>query len=1602
MKNDKKKAGNRGHDKSPKGVKDGLGGAEAKLYYNQETGATNFPAWSERQILKIKAKLGAHVEDSIIKGKWIPRKFVADELNINYDGEEDEARSEGGDTEGDGEGSNSSSSASSNMSAGGSRRRSAATTSSRSQSISARAELEKMLKEKHYEEAIKVHAKKVSDDRDACEKYCGDLLLDINPDSLALIQCQERYETVKNDLVKLFMLIREVHVTRRSKDPQLDKLRKENRLVALAQGQWESLAQYRKRFEREYAEAKEMGAEVGTEQTRVFKFVDSISRAKYGGYVSRLMQDRALCKGDSDIFPKSIAECCDAAVAYAKADRSPHEKQISVIYNTVSDKGKTKAGNSSQGSHGKDSNGGSAGGGKPSDKSTKRVVICWSCNQEGHIKRDCPMEKDIDDAVDEELAAETESDLKPVKKAGKRKGHQYFTVNVAKVCGLPIYTKWIVILDSGANVSGVNNPDLLSDIRKNSSQEPISGIEGGEFVPEWEGDLVELGMTVKYDKRFAANIVALSSMRDTADNVYFCKEQDQFEVYIDSNCFAFERYNGVYVCDLKPERVKGTVLVTTAVKNEAMFSPREVKAARGVRELMMIRGLTSMSEMQRLLMSGAILNCPYTEQDVVRAQQIYGPDIASLKGKTKRSKGKRVLIDTLSWRPIRAVQVMLVDLFCVCGVWFLLSLTTPLKMLMVTHLPEGKRMAGVFTALMAHIDAYKGRMFQIAGIRSDGEGAIVAIRDRIERLGVHVDVVSKEEHVPEVERYIGICKERCRGIIHSLPFRLSRILVVWLVYYVVIRVNQSLFDKTPGAVPPFCNFKLRKIDHEIDYRIGFGEYVQVHEDNGNYQNSMMARTTGAIALCPTGNLSGSVKFLSLSTWKVITRDKWTEVPMPQDVVLKLNAMAANDATPIPRELVFQYRERDVPIVMETPAGEPVGYAMRDPDDVLSQIGVEDGVISETDEQDPDPVFETGVDSGVRKASDSEPEPQIEQEPSEQAEDLVEQESVDDVEDTVLEPEHEQNVRRSSRAGLPVDYKALNRRGYEGALRGRVTYYTMASDRVKTSKYLSKALDKGLNSRMHMFHISVKEALKRMPKAAVKSIVKEVINVWGNGKNMHPVSMKSLTMRQRRSIIRSCMFLKEKFLPTGDFEKLKSRLVALGNMQDESLYSEEETSSPTVSLLAVYTLAAVGKSEKRVFKTLDVVGAYLKSDIGEKEVLVMLDKFTARVLAKVAPEVKPFLTDKEELVVRLDSALYGCVQSAKQWYKEISSFLVSIGLERNRMDDCIFNKTTLGGKQLTVLLHVDDMMMSCVDEGAIDEVIDQLKEKYVDVTVCDDQKALPFLGMVFDFTDPVKLRITMDKYVEDVLKLYKVSGYAKTPAGADLFEVDEVSSQLDEEKAEYFHSRVAKLLYLAKRVRPELLPAVIFLTTRVNCATEQDWNKLERVLKYLNKYPKLGIGLSVGEPMCVIGYIDASFGVHADYKSHTGAMVSVGGGPVVCDSSKQKTNAKSSYEAELMGATDGSNSLFFVRNLLIEQGYKLGAAKLYQDNQSALASLKNGKPTSKRSRHINIRYFYLKDKVDTGELELEYLATDEMIADILTKPLQGEKFKFLRGKLLNFD
>ena len=207
-------------------------------------------------------------------------------------------------------------------------------------------------------------------------------------------------------------------------------------------------------------------------------------------------------------------------------------------------------------------------------------------------------------------------------------------------------------------------------------------------------------------------------------------------------------------------------------------------------------------------------------------------------------------------------------------------------------------------------------------------------------------------------------------------------------------------------------------------------------------------------------------------------------------------------------------------------------------------------------------------------------------------------------------------------------------------------------------------------------------------------------------------------------------------------------------------------------------------------------------------------------------------------------------------------------------------------------------------------------------------------MVFDFSQEGKCRITMDGYMEDLMAVCEdIKGNAKTPASDDLFKINEDDELLNKGEREYFHSLTAKFLYLAKRVRPDILTAVSFLVKRVTQPTREDMRKLERLVRYVRGTEEMGIILEASVNMGVYGYIDASYGVHEDMKSHSGCVIGIGRGPVYAKSGTQKINTKSSSEAELVALSDHSNQVIWMRNFLLDQGYDVGASTVYQDNQS---------------------------------------------------------------------
>ena len=252
---------------------------------------------------------------------------------------------------------------------------------------------------------------------------------------------------------------------------------------------------------------------------------------------------------------------------------------------------------------------------------------------------------------------------------------------------------------------------------------------------------------------------------------------------------------------------------------------------------------------------------------------------------------------------------------------------------------------------------------------------------------------------------------------------------------------------------------------------------------------------------------------------------------------------------------------------------------------------------------------------------------------------------------------------------------------------------------------------------------------------------------------------------------------------------------------------------------------------------------------------------------------------------------------------------------------------------------------------------------------------------------------MSNMVDNFSETINRNSVVPTPATDKLFSVDDTVTLLDKKRAEEFHTIVAKGLFACKRTRPDILPTIAFLCSRVKAPTEEDWEKLKRLLKYINCTRNEVLILQADDLNILRWYVDAAYGVHPDFKSHTGGMMTMGGGAVQSISRKQKLNTRSSTEAELVGADDAATMILWTRLFLEAQGYDVKENILYQDNKSAILLEKNGKRSSgKRTRALNIRYFFLSDQIEKGNVTVEHCPAKDMIGDFMSKPLQGKLFK----------
>ena len=530
----------------------------------------------------------------------------------------------------------------------------------------------------------------------------------------------------------------------------------------------------------------------------------------------------------------------------------------------------------------------------------------------------------------------------------------------------------------------------------------------------------------------------------------------------------------------------------------------------------------------------------------------------------------------------------------------------------------------------------------------------------------------------------------------------------------------------------------------------------------------------------------------------------------------------------------------------------------------------------------------------------------------------------------------------------------------------------------------------------------------------------------------PKHYKNLTAKQRDQILEAFLFVEKK--KSG---QVKGRLVVNGKMQRGHI-SKDEASSPTAHSESIMLTGVIDAMEGRDVATGDIpnafVGVVVTDEDKDYRVLVRLRGRVVDILCKIAPDVyKRYVTvnkkGEKTLIVQCMNALYGTMVASLLYYKKFVKSLKRNGFKMNPYDPCVANKI-VDGKVLTVCFHVDDVKLSHVSSKVVDDTIDWLRTEY-EVIFEDGTgqmkvqrgKKHTYLGMVMDFTNKGEMGITMPKHIEDVLKTYDEAllkieaqlpnvdkGFVEvkkrarskaqmTPAPTDIFVVNEECEKLPKMQQELFHSLVAKCVYIWKRCKPDWGVAMSFLIKRVKAPDLDDWRKLVHLMDYIIADGDRPLILSAASGD-LTWYVDSAFAVHANGRSHTGGFLHMKKGAVISICGGQKLNTRSSTEAEQVGVDDCMSLILWSRLFLSAQGINVKHNTILQDNKSSILLEINGKASSgKRMRHINIRYFFITDCVRKGQCDIKWIRREDMVADYLTKGLQGAEFRRFRDFIM---
>ena len=1213
--------------------------------------------------------------------------------------------------------------------------------------------------------------------------------------------------------------------------------------------------------------------------------------------------------------------------------------------------------------------------------------------------------------------------------------------------------KELILLDSDSNATVFCERKYVTKVWKVEESMGLGTNGGGSLVSNMKCTIPHLGEQW-FNPDSMTNIIAMKDMTDryrvtmdsAVEKALFVHLPDKVVIFkqLKNNLYGMNPNDPESFISEKKYKEKKIQMMNIVEDNLRYMSESQQNRARKARKALQAIGTPTTQDLKAVIRMNMIKNSEITTEDVNLAEKAFGPDVGALKSKTTRRKPAKAISNVIEI-PTELLSIneditLSIDGLEVNSLKFLTTISHDITYRTSQYVVEAK--ANKYEDLMQEIYyVYKKAGFTVMEIHCDNEfhKSMDSFANKQDP-PIRVNYSTAQEHVPRAERNNRTIQERTRCNYYQLPYNhLCRILVKYLVIESTKKIN--FFPAKHGVskyYSPRMILHKENLDFKRHCKYVLGEYVQATSDEKE-KNNNKPRTLDCLYLRPTTNHQGGFELLHLATNRVITRHNITSVAITPSVIKQVHEIAKREN--MPKGLKIQNRTNVVLFDASWTAGVDYDNDLfeeqvedEDYDSDMSSTETENLESEEMDDNELGDILEEQyivqkvAEENEHEENEHEPrevehEEEIQQQEDaqdEDQEDIIEEEGEDNDEDyqeDTPEGEHQENAipgpRRSGRRGeVPTRFGTYHVHLHN--VKNQQEDYSIESAQILAHvmcHYNNMGRGKNTMSKKKFYQLvqtyTLKRGIKKFGIKGKQAAYKEIRQLHDRVV-FKPVRVEDLTTLERRRAMESLIFLTEK-----RDKSIKARTCADGSTQ-RAYIPKEEAASPTAATESILLTGAIEAKQKRDVMTLDVPNAFVQTTVPQEEddekIIMKIRGALVDMLLEISPETYSDYVIQEGkskiIYVQMMKALYGMMKASVLYYKKFRGDIENIGYVVNPYDPCVANKV-INGKQHTITWHVDDIKASHVDSKVNDEFHAWCEKKYGNkdighVTTVRGKKH-DYLAMNLDYSEEGKLKVDMKYYIDNMIEEfpYEVKEQSKAPWNDKLFKVNETVSKLDEAKRAIFHTFVMKAMFLCKRARPDVEPAVSFLSTRTSKPDESDWVKLLRMLGFLKGTINDVISLEVDDSQTLRWYIDAAFAIHPDMKSHTGLVFTLGKGAIISGSTKQKTNSRSSTEAELNAADEKLSKIIQVKKFLECQGFKVKLNIIFQDNTSTMKLQNNGKISSgKRTRHFDIKLFYITDLISRDEVTVIYCPTDDMIADYMSKPVMGTKFKVFRDLIMN--